>query len=207
MPKVDVRNQKGEVTGSVELSDGIFGVGVNEVAVKYAVLSMLANGRQGTHSTKTKSEVSGGGRKPYRQKGTGRARHGSTRSAQWIKGGIVHGPKPRSYRFTIPKKVRRLALKSALTARCAEDAIVVLDELRLDAVRTKSMVALLRDLNVGPSALIVIGGKDEAITLSARNIPGIKTAYTNTINVHDILKYGKIIMTKDALAKVEEVYA
>ncbi len=207
MPKIDLYNMKGETVGEIELSDNIFGIDVNENAVHLAVQNQLANKRQGTQSTKTKSEVSGGGRKPWRQKGTGRARHGSTRSAQWIKGGIALGPKPRSYSYTIPKKLKRLALKSALTSKVNENEIIVLDKLNFDSIKTKQMVNVLKSLKVDTSALIVIDGKNEAIEKSARNLPGVKTAFVNTINVFDILKYEKFIITKDAVEKVEEVYA
>jgi len=207
MPKVDLYNMKGETVGEIELSDNIFGIDVNENAMYLAVQNQLANRRQGTHSTKTISEVSGGGRKPWRQKGTGRARQGSIRAAQWVKGGIALGPKPRSYRYTLPKKLKRLALKSALTTKVNENEIIVLDELKFDTIKTKQMVEVLKSLKVDTSALIVIDGKNEAVEKSARNIPGIKTAFVNTINVFDILKHDKFIITKDAVEKVEEVYA
>ena len=188
MPKVDLYNMKGETVGEIELSDNIFGIDVNENAMHLAVQNQLANRRQGTQSTKTKSEVSGGGRKPYRQKGTGRARHGSIRSAQWTKGGIVLGPKPRSYSYTLPKKLKRLALKSALTSKVNENEILVLDQLNFDAIKTKQMVNVLNALKVDSSALIVLDSKNETVEKSARNIPGVKTALVNTINVFDILK-------------------
>ncbi len=207
MPKVDLYNMSGEVVGDMELKDEIFGIKPNKQAMHIAVVNQLANKRQGTQSTKTKSEVRGGGIKPWRQKGTGRARQGSIRSAQWIKGGIVLGPKPRSYKYTIPKKLKRLALKSALSSKVSEKDIFVLDNLSLDTIKTKQIVSLLDGLKVDKSALIVILGKDEKIEKSARNIPGIKTALVNTINVFDILKYNKFIITKDAVSKVEEVYA
>jgi len=207
MPKVDLYNMNGEVVGDIQLSDDIFGAEVNKNAIHLAVVNQLANKRQGTQSTKTKSEVRGGGIKPWRQKGTGRARHGSIRSAQWVKGGIVLGPKPRSYRYTLPKKVKRLALKSALSSKVNENEILVLDKLSFDSIKTKQMVNVLNNLKVDSSALIVLEGKNEAVEKSARNIPGIKTAFVNTLNVFDILKYNKFIITKDAVAKVEEVYA
>ena len=207
MPKVDLYNMKGEVVGDIQLSDNVFGAEVNNEVLHAAVVNQLANKRQGTQSTKTKSEVRGGGKKPWRQKGTGRARQGSIRSAQWIKGGIVLGPKPRSYKYTLPKKVKRIALKSALTSKVSGNEILVLDALALDAIKTKSMVGVLNSLKVDSTALIVIDSKNENVTKSARNIPGIKTAYVNTINVFDILKYDKFIITKDAVEKVEEVYA
>jgi large subunit ribosomal protein L4 len=207
MPKVDVYNMKGEAVGQIELNNEIFGIDVNENAMYIAVQNQLANKRQGTHSTKTKSEVSGGGAKPWRQKGTGRARHGSIRSAQWVKGGIVLGPKPRSYSYTLPKKLKKLALKSALSSKVADNEILVLDQLNFDNIKTKQMVGVLNSLKVDKSALIVLDGKNENVGKSARNIPGVKTAFVNTINVFDILKYDKFIITKDAVEKVEEVYA
>lgn len=207
MPKVDLYNMKGEAIGDIELNDGIFGVEVNSNAMHLAVTNQLANRRQGTQSTKTKSEVRGGGIKPWKQKGTGRARQGSIRSAQWIKGGIVLGPKPRSYSYTLPKKLKKLALKSALTSKVNDKEIVVLDVLNFDAIKTKQMASVLSNLKVDSSVLIVLDGKNENVEKSARNIPGVKTAFVNTINVFDILKYDKFIITKDAVAKVEEVYA
>lgn len=207
MPKVDLYNMKGETVGEIELSDNIFGIEVNKNAVHLAVQNQLANKRQGTQSTKTKSEVRGGGIKPWRQKGTGRARQGSTRSAQWIKGGVVLGPKPRSYSYTIPKKLKKLALKSALTSKVNGKELMVLDQLSFDSIKTKQMIGVLDSLKVETSALIVINGKNESVEKSTRNIPGVKTAFVNTINVFDILKYDKFIITKDAVEKVEEVYA
>lgn len=207
MPKVDLYNMKGEVVGDIQLCDNVFGAEVNNEVLHAVVVNQLANKRQGTQSTKTKSEVRGGGKKPWRQKGTGRARQGSIRSAQWIKGGIVLGPKPRSYRYTLPKKVKRIAMKSALTTKVSGNEIFVLDALTLDAIKTKSMVGVLNSLKVDSSALIVIDSKNENVVKSARNIPGIKTAFVNTLNVFDILKYDKFIITKDAVEKVEEVYA
>ena len=207
MPKVDLYNISGEIVGDIDLNDDIFGVEVNNEVVHIVVKNQLANKRQGTQSTKTKSEVSGGGIKPWRQKGTGRARQGSTRSAQWIKGGIVLGPKPRSFNYTVPKKVKRIALKSALTSKVIENEILVLDQLSFENIKTRQMVNVLNSLNVGTSALIVLSEKNDAVEKSARNIPGVKTAFVNTINVFDILKYEKFIITKDAVAKVEEVYA
>jgi len=207
MPKVDLYSMDGSVIGDIELSDNIFGVDVNKNAIHLAVVNYLANQRQGTQSTKTVSEVSGGGRKPWRQKGTGRARHGSIRSAQWVKGGIALGPKPRSYKYVLPKKVKRLALKSALSSKVNDKDILVLDKLSFDSIKTKQMVNVLNNLKVNTSALIVLEGKNETVEKSARNIPGVKTAHVNTINVFDILKYDKFIITKDAVAKVEEVYA
>lgn len=207
MPKVDLYNMKGEVVGDIELSDNVFGVEINDLALHTVVVNQLANRRQGTQSTKTKSEVRGGGKKPWRQKGTGRARQGSIRSAQWIKGGIVLGPKPRSYKYTLPKKLKRIALKSALTSKVSDNEIFVLDALTLDAIKTKSMVGVLNNLKVDSTALIVVDSSNDNVVKSARNIPGVKTAFINTINVFDILKYDKFIITKDVVEKVEEVYA
>lgn len=207
MPKVDLYNMKGETVGEIELNDNIFGIDVNENAIHLAVQNQLANKRQGTQSTKTKSEVRGGGIKPWRQKGTGRARQGSIRSAQWIKGGIVLGPKPRSYSYTLPKKLKKLALKSALTSKVNEKELLVLDILNFENIKTKQMTNVLQSLKIDSSVLIVIDGKNDAVEKSARNIPGVKTTFVNTINVFDILKYNKFIITKDAVEKVEEVYA
>ncbi len=207
MPKVDVYNIKGQKVGDINLSDEIFAVEVNKVAMHSAVVNILANARQGTQSTKTRSEVRGGGRKPWRQKGTGRARQGSIRAPQWVGGGIALGPKPRSYSYTLPKKVKRLALKSALTTKVMENDIIVLDDLKLEAIKTKEMVNVLNNLNIDSSALIVLPEVDKNVVLSARNIKNVKTATTNTINTYDILKFNKFIVTKDAVAKIEEVYA
>ncbi|AEV70342.1 50S ribosomal protein L4 [Acetivibrio clariflavus] len=207
MPKVDLYDMSGKVVGDINLSDEVFGVEVNKEVVHQVVVNQLANKRQGTQSTKTKSEVRGGGIKPWRQKGTGRARHGSIRSAQWVKGGIVLGPKPRSYRYTLPKKVRRLALKSVLSSKVNENEIIVLDKLSFDAIKTKQMVEVLKNLKVDGTAVLLIAEKDEKIEKSARNIPGVKTLLANTINVYDLVKHNKLIITKDAVSKVEEVYA
>ena len=207
MPNIDIYNVNGEVVGNMELSENVFGIEVNENALHLVVKNQLANKRQGTQSTKTKSEVSGGGKKPWKQKGTGRARQGSIRSAQWIKGGIVLGPKPRSYRYTLPKKVRRLALKSALTSKVNGNEMLVLDELNFTEFKTKQMAEILNKLNVNESVLIVLEGCDKKVVNSARNIANVKTASVGTINVYDILKHNKLIMTKSAVSKVEEVYA
>lgn len=208
MPKVDVYNMNGEVVGDIQLNDDIFGIEVNENAIHLAVVNQLANKRQGTQSTKTKSEVRGGGIKPWRQKGTGRARQGSIRSAQWIKGGIVLGPKPRSYRYTLPKKVKRLALKSALSSKVIDNDILVLDKLSFDSIKTKQFVNVLKNLKIDETTtLLVLANKDENVEKSARNVPGIKTSFVNTINVFDLMKYNKVLFTKDAISKVEEVYA
>lgn len=206
MAKVDVYNIEGAVTGSIELSDAIFGIEPNQDVMHRAVLNQLANRRQGTHSTKTRSEVRGGGRKPYRQKGTGRARQGSSRSAQHIGGGIVFGPKPRNYRYTLPKKVRRLAMKSALSAKAAAGKIIVLESLELPEIKTSRMVQILTNLNAGPSVLLVTENRDEKVEKSARNIVGVKTSLVNTLNVFDILKFDRFVVTKEAVMKVQEVY-
>ncbi len=207
MAKCDLYNMSGEVVGEVELSDSIFALEqISEGSMHNSVVNTLANRRQGTQSTKTKSEVAGGGRKPWKQKGTGRARQGSIRSAQWIKGGIVHGPKPRSYRYTLPKKMKRLALKSAFTSKLNNDELIVIDLLSFDEIKTKSMVNVLKNLKVDTSALIVTAAKDTNVIKSASNIPSISTAFVNTISVYDILKHGKLILTKDAVSKIEEVY-
>ena len=207
MPKVDVYNMEGEIVGEIELDDGIFGVEANVNAMHTVVLNQLANRRQGTQSTKTRAEVRGGGKKPYRQKGTGRARHGSIRSPQWIKGGVALGPKPRSYRYTVPKKLRRIAMKSALSAKVTDSNIIVLDAITLDEIKTKRIVAMLKKLDASDNtALVVIKSKDDKVVRSARNIPGVKTAYVNTLNVFDILKYEKFIVTREAVGGIEEVY-
>lgn len=207
MPKVDLYNMDGKVVGDIELTDNIFGVEINKEVMHQAVLNQLANKRQGTQSTKTKSEVRGGGRKPWRQKGTGRARQGSIRSAQWIKGGIALGPKPRSFRYTLPKKVKRIALKSALTSKVGGNDLLVLDNLAFENIKTKQMVKVLDNLKIDTTVLVVLADKNDPVEKSARNIPGVKTAFVNTINVFDILKYNKFLITKDAVSKVEEVYA
>ena len=207
MPKVDLYNMAGDVVKSIKIKDEIFGIEVNEKVMHEVVKNQLANKRQGTQSTKTKSEVRGGGRKPWRQKGTGRARQGSIRSAQWIKGGIALGPKPRSYNYTIPKKVKRLALKSAFTSKVNDSNMIVLDSLAFDEIKTKQMINVLDNLKVESTALLVLAGKDINVEKSTSNIPGVKTAFVNTVNVYDLLKYNKLIMTQDALKIVEEVYA
>jgi len=206
MANVSVYNMEGKAVGSIELNDAIFGVEINEHLVHLAVVQQLANKRQGTQSAKTRSEVSGGGRKPWRQKGTGHARQGSTRSPQWKGGGVVFAPKPRDYSFKLNKKEKRLALKSALTSRVAAEKIYVLDELNFDEIKTKKMAAVLDNLKVS-KALVILGEKNENVILSARNIPSVRTALPNTLNVYDILKYDSIVLTKDAVAKIEEVYA
>ncbi|MBR3839428.1 MAG: 50S ribosomal protein L4 [Clostridia bacterium] len=207
MAKVNVYNMEGKVVEELELNPAIFDVEVNVHCMHAAVVNQLANKRQGTHSTLTKSEVSGGGKKPYKQKGTGHARQGSTRSAQWIHGGIVFGPKPRDYSYTIPKQVKRLALKSSLASKVIDSNIIVLDTLAFDSIKTKNMVKVLDNLNVDDSALVVLPEKDLNVVKSASNIAGISTAYVNTINVYDILRHTKLIVTKEALEKISEVYA
>ena len=206
MAKVSVLNMEGSEVGTIELSDAVFGVEVNEHLVHQAVLSQLANNRQGTQKAKTRSEVSGGGRKPWRQKGTGHARQGSTRSPQWTGGGVVFAPTPRDYSVKMNKKERRLALKSALTSRVQENKLIVLDELKLDEVKTKAMQNVLNNLNVS-KAMVVLADNDANVVLSARNIPDVITALPNTINVYDVLKYNTVILTKASAAAIEEVYA
>lgn len=206
MAIVDVYNMEGAVTGSIELSDAIFGVEPNHDVLHRVLLNQLANRRQGTHSTLTRSEVSGGGRKPYRQKGTGRARQGSSRSAQHVGGGIIFGPKPRDYSYTLPKKMRRLAMKSALSTKLASGSLIVLDTLEMPEIKTQKMVKVMSSLGVDKSALLVMLARDENIEKSARNIVGLKTALVNTINVFDILKFDKFVVTKEAVLKVQEVY-
>jgi large subunit ribosomal protein L4 len=208
MPKVDLYNKNGEIVGDLELSDNVFGIEVNENAMHLAVVNQLANMRQGTHFTKTISEVRGGGAKPWRQKGTGRARHGSIRAAQWTKGGIAHGPRPRDYSYSIPKKVKRLALKSALSSKVIDNDIIVVEDLKFDSIKTKQVNEVLKNLKTGnDSVLFVLEAKDDVLQKSARNIPSTKTVIYNTLNVYDILKYRKFIATKDAIKKIEEVYA
>ena len=206
MPKVDLLNMEGKKVGDIELAESVFAVEVNEDVMHEVVVNYLANQRQGTQSTKTRSEVRGGGRKPWKQKGTGRARQGSIRAPQWIKGGIALGPKPRSYKYTLNKKVRRLALKSALSSKVLENQIIVLDELKLEEIKTKAMAKVLENLKA-EKALIVILDKDVNVQASARNIPNVKTASVNTINTYDLLKYETLIVTKAAVEKIEEVYA
>ncbi len=206
MANVSVYNMEGKEVGTMDLSDAVFGVEINEHLVHLAVVQQLANNRQGTQKAKTRSEVSGGGRKPWRQKGTGHARQGSTRAPQWTGGGVVFAPVPRDYTFKMNKKEKRLALKSALTSRVQENKLVVLDELKFDGIKTKSMKKVLDSLNV-TKALIVINENDQNVVMSARNIADVKTALTNTINVYDILKYNTVVVTKAAAQTIEEVYA
>ena len=206
MANVSVYNMKGKEVGTIELSDAVFGVQVNEHLVHMAVVQQLANNRQGTQKAKTRSEVSGGGRKPWRQKGTGHARQGSTRAPQWTGGGVVFAPVPRDYSFKLNKKEKRAALKSALTSRVQNNKLIVVDELKFDEIKTKKFQAVLDNLKVS-KALVVLADNDEKVVMSARNIPAVKTALTSTINVYDILKGDTVILTKDAVAKIEEVYA
>ena len=205
MAKLDIYNLSGAVTGSIELNDEIFAIEPNKAAIAAVIRNQLANRRQGTHSTKTRSEVRGGGKRPWRQKGTGRARHGSTRSAQYVGGGIIFGPKPRDYSYTVPKKIKRLALKSALSSKLADKKIVVVDSFDMDKIKTAEMAKALKALNV-ENALIVFDDKNVNAELSARNIPAVKTALVNTINVFDILKYDSFLVSKAAVEKIEEVY-
>ena len=206
MANISVYNMEGNEVGSMELNDAIFGVEVNEHLVHMAVVQQLANKRQGTQKAKTRSEVSGGGRKPWRQKGTGHARQGSTRAPQWTGGGVVFAPVPRDYSFKINKKEKRAALKSALTSRVADEKFIVLDELKLEAIKTKDFVKVLNNLKVA-KALVVMSDKDLNVEKSAANVPNIKTTLANTLNVYDILKYDTVITTKAAVEKIEEVYA
>ena len=206
MPKVDVLNMQGAKVGEAELSEGIFAVEMNEALVHQVVKAQLANTRQGTQSALTRSEVSGGGRKPWRQKGTGRARQGSTRSPQWTHGGVVFAPKPRDYTPSIPRKMKRLALKCALSAKLSAGELVVLDELKLSQPKTREMAAVLKALGA-EKALVVLNEKDESVLRASGNIQALKLAYVNTINVYDILKYDKLVILQAALPKVEEVYA
>ena len=206
MPTVSIFDMKGTNTGSMELNEAVFGIEPNKTVLHSAVVNYLANQRQGTQSTLTRSEVSGGGRKPWRQKGTGHARQGSTRATQWIHGGIALGPKPRDYRYALPKKVRRLAMKSALSSKVAAEEMLVVDGLALDEIKTKTIVAMLTALGADKKVLLVLSENDEKIIKSARNIPGVKTALVNTLNVYDILNSDKFIVAKDAVAMIEEVY-
>ena len=207
MPKVTVYNMSGAQVGELEISEAVFGIQPNQVAVHAVIKNYLANQRQGTQSTLTRTEVRGGGRKPWRQKGTGHARQGSIRAPQWNHGGIALGPKPRDYSYSLNKKVRRLALKSAFSSKVLENALVVVDEIKAGEYKTKSVIAMLKALNIEGKALVVTAEKDEKFVKSAANIPGVKTALTNTINVYDIVNAGKLVLSKDAVAKIEEVYA
>lgn len=206
MATAKVYNMQGKFIEEITLDEKIFGIEPNEAVVHDVVVNQLANKRQGTQSAKTKSEVAGGGKKPYRQKGTGRARQGSTRSAQWIKGGIIFAPKPRSYRFTVNKKVKKLALLSVFSSKAQDEAIIVLDALKLDEIKTKTVATMLKALDV-KSALVVTNEKDDNVVKSTRNIAGADATFVGAINVYDMLRHEKLILTKDALAKVSEVYA
>ena len=207
MPKIDVYDINGKKVKELELNEAVFGIEPNEAVVHSVLVNFLANQRQGTQSTKTRSEVSGGGRKPWRQKGTGRARQGSIRAPQWIKGGIALGPKPRSYKYTVNKKERQLAVKSVLSSNVLENELVVVDSLPLNDIKTKEMVKALSNLKVEGKALIMLPEKNEKVQKSARNIEGVKTTLVETINVYDLLKYNKLVVTEDTVKKLEEVYA
>ena len=207
MPNVQVVDMQGKKVSSVDLADSIFGIEPNAAVMHQMVVCYLANQRQGTQSALTRSEVSGGGRKPWRQKGTGRARQGSTRAPQWYHGGVVFAPKPRDYRLSVNKKVRRLAMKSAFSSKAAAEEIIVIDEIKLDEIKTAKMVEMLSAVGSEKKALIVLPEVDETIIKSARNIKGVKTAQVNELNVYDILNADKLIIAKDALTKIEEVYA
>jgi len=207
MANVKVFDMNGQPVSDLELNDAVFGIEPNTVVMHAAVVNYLANQRQGTQSTLTRTEVSGGGKKPWRQKGTGHARQGSTRAPQWTHGGIALGPKPRSYSYSLNKKVKRLALLSALSSKVADNDIVVLDAIKTEEFKTKTIVNMLKALNVNEKALIVLDTVDKKVIKSAANIPGVKTTQVNTLNVYDILNYNKFIVVKDAVAKIEEVYA
>ncbi len=208
MPSLKVLDMTGKEVSNIELSDAIFGITPNEAAMHTMVVNYLANQRQGTQSTLTRTEVKGGGRKPWRQKGTGHARQGSTRAPQWRHGGIALGPKPRSYRFVVNKKLKRLAMKSALSVKVMDNNMIVLDSIKMEEYKTKTIVNMLKAIEAeGKKALIVMPESDSFVIKSASNIPGVKTALVNTINVYDILNYDKFIVVKDAVAKIEEVYA
>ena len=206
MANVAIYNMEGNEVGSLELNDAVFGVEINEHLVHMAVVQQLANNRQGTQKAKTRSEVRGGGKKPWRQKGTGHARQGSIRAPQWKGGGVVFAPKPRDYSFKLNKKEKRAALKSALTSRVNESKFIVVDDLKLDGIKTKRFQEVLNNLKVN-KALVILNDNDENVVMSARNIPAVKTALTNTINVYDIMKYDTVVVTKDAVATIDEVYA
>lgn len=206
MANVSVYNMEGKEVGTIELNDAVFGVEINEHLVHMAVVQQLANKRQGTQKAKTRAEVSGGGRKPWRQKGTGHARQGSTRAPQWTGGGVVFAPTPRDYSFKLNKKEKRAALKSALTSKVQDQKLIVVDELKFDEIKTKNFAAVMNNLKA-KKALVVLADNDEKVMASARNIADVQTALTNTINVYDIMKANNVVLTKDAVAKIEEVYA
>lgn len=207
MPKIDVYSIEGKKVKEIELNEKIFGIEPNEAVVHSVLVNYLANQRQGTQSTKTRAEVRGGGRKPWRQKGTGRARQGSIRAPQWIKGGIALGPKPRSYYYTVNKKEKRLAIKSALSSKVLEKELIVVDSLEMKEIKTKEMVKVLNNLKVEGKTLMLLPEKNENIQKSARNIEGVKTTLVNTINIYDLLKYKNLVITLDTVKKLEEVYA
>ncbi len=207
MPKVDVYDIKGKKVSDVELSEAVFGIEPNENVVHSVLLNYLANQRQGTQSTKTRSEVSGGGKKPWRQKGTGRARQGSIRAPQWIKGGIALGPKPRSYKYRVNRKEKALAIKSILSSKVLENELTVVDKLELKEIKTKTMVSVLKDLKVEGKTLILLVDKNKNVEYSARNIEGVRTISINNINVFDLLKYNNLVLPLDTVKKLEEVYA
>ncbi len=207
MPKIDVYDVNGKKVKELELNEAVFGIEPNEAVVHSVLVNFLANQRQGTQSTKTRAEVSGGGRKPWRQKGTGRARQGSIRAPQWIKGGIALGPKPRSYKYTVNKKERALAIKSVLSSKVLENELVVVDSIPMKEIKTKEMVKTLSNLKVEGKTLIMLPEKNEKVQKSARNIENVKTTLVGTINVYDLLKYNKLVVTEDTIKKLEEVYA
>jgi len=207
MPKVALYNMEGSQVGDIELNENVFGQEINESVLHDVVKNYLANQRQGTQSTKTRSEVRGGGIKPWRQKGTGRARQGSIRATQWIKGGIALGPKPRDYRYTLNKKVKKLAMRSALSTKVNANELIVLDELVLNEIKTKKIAEMLKNLKVESKALIVTNEKNDNVVKSAKNIEGVATTFTGSLNVYDVLKYDVMVVTKDAVSKIEEVYA
>ena len=207
MPKIDVYNIEGKVTESIDLKKEIFGITPNEAVVHSVMVNFLANQRQGTSNTKTRAEVRGGGRKPWRQKGTGRARQGSIRSPQWVKGGVALGPKPRDYSYRVNKKEKQLAIKSVLSSKLLDKNLVILDVISFKEIKTKNMVKVLDNLKIEEKVLVVLPEKDENVQKSARNIENVKTSLVNTINVYDLLKYTKLILTVDAVKKIEEVYS
>ena len=207
MPTVSTFDMTGKKTGSIDLAEAVFGITPNKSVMHSMVVNYLANQRQGTQSALTRSEVSGGGKKPYRQKGTGRARQGSTRAVQWYHGGIAFAPKPRDYSYALPKKVRRLAMKSAFSSKVLDNEMLVLDDLKLEETKTKTIATMLSKLETGKKVLIVLPENDESIVKAARNIPGVKTALVNTLNVYDIVNCNTFIVVKDAISQIEEVYA
>ena len=207
MPTAVLYNMQGAKIGDVELSAALFGAVVNKAVLHESVVNYLANQRQGTQSTKTRTEVSGGGAKPFRQKGTGRARQGSTRAPQWIKGGVALGPKPRDYSYSINKKVKKLAMVSALSAKAADECVMVIDNIKMDEIKTKAIADMLKAMGVDSKALIVTNEMEKNVYLSARNIEGVKASYVGMLNVYDVLNHDKFIVAKDAIAKLEEVYA